>query len=378
MKIEGSDKMQQWLSEVRVKLETKMSAEVDRVGDRIPYTTQDGMYKRDHAESIFDWTNGFWAGILWQMYHATGDARYRRVAEGVEEKLDAALTDAFSLHHDVGFIWLHSAVADFRVTGNQKSWSRGIHAANILAARYNPDGGFIRAWNGDCIGWVIIDCMMNIHLLFWASEQTGDPRFRQIAVHHADMAMEKIVRPDGSANHIVSLDPNTGEVLGYPSCQGYAPASAWSRGQAWGLYGFALTYRHTGDGKYLDTAKRISHYFLANVARTGNIPLADFRAPAEPVLVDTTAAMIAACGLLEIAGHVPELEKGLYFDGAADMLRATMDKYCDWDPSRDSILSHGTVAYHARPEEIHIPIIYGDYFMIEALNRLWGKELFLW
>ena len=218
--MELCEKNKQWLEDVWAKLQTKMSAEVDRVGDKIPYIPENGVYVKDMSSGndmkenndLFWWTNGFWPGMLWQMYHATGDERYKTAAEGVEKKLDAALADASGLHHDVGFMWLHSAVADYRLTGNEQSKVRGLHAANLLAGRYNPDGKFIRAWNGDRTGWIIVDCMMNVPLLHWAYEQTGDPRYRQIAMHHADTVLDKIVREDGSCYHIVALNPETGEV----------------------------------------------------------------------------------------------------------------------------------------------------------------------
>ena len=147
---------------------------------------------------------------------------------------------------------------------------------------------------------------------------------------------------------------------------------------AWAIYGFAISYKHSGEKRYLDAAKKLAHYFLANVAQTGNIPLVDFRQPAEPVYYDSTAAGCAACGMLEIAKHVPEFEKALYENGAINMMKATMEKFCNWDPEYDSILGGGTVAYHRDPSEIHVPIIYGDYFMVEFIVRLLGKDLFIW
>ena len=372
---------QKWLDEVWGKIQTKMSAEVDRIGDKIPYIPENGKYVDMSDGRIGWWTNGFWPGMLWQMYHATGDERYKKAAEGVEKKLDEPLHGG-NTDHDTGFLWLHSAVADYRLTGNEESKTRGIHAANILAGRYNADGKFIRAWNNwdkenDRTGWIIIDCMMNVPLLYWATDLIGDPRYKQIAMHHADTAMEKIIREDGSCYHIVALNPDTGDVEFYPDCQGYDPNGSWSRGQAWAIYGFALSYKHTGKQEYLDAAKKVAHYFLANVAQTGNVPLVDFRAPAEPVMYDSTAAACAACGMLEIAQHVPEFEKPLYFNGAVNMLKATMEKFCNWDPEADSILGGGTVAYHAKGQ-IEVPIIYGDYFMIEAVLRLLGKDFLIW
>ena len=219
--------------------------------------------------------------------------------------------------------------------------------------------------------------MMNIQLLFWAKEVLGDPRFGFVAEDHADTLMKYTVRADGSCNHIIVLDAETGELLDTPGGQGYGSGSAWSRGQSWAIYGFALACRHTGRREYLDTAKRVAHYFMAQTDRTGGIPLVDFRAPREPVYWDTTAGMCAACGLLEIAEQVPEREKEFYLDGAVKLLRAVDEKYCDWNPDRDSIVGMGSGSY-ATEEDRHVPIIYGDYFLEEALLRLMDQDILLW
>ena len=181
--------MEKWTEELLGKIKHKISAESDRMGDRIPYWTKNGRYEEDYGErDISWWTNGFWCGILWQMYHETVEEKYRRQAEAVEERLDSAFEAFEGLHHDVGFMWLHSAVADYRLTGSAKSRLRGLKAASILAGRFNLVGGFLKAWNPscveegeDCTGWTIVDSMMNIPLLYWASQETKDPRFAHIA-----------------------------------------------------------------------------------------------------------------------------------------------------------------------------------------------------
>lgn len=366
-----------WLEEIWEKLQTKLRAECQRLGSKIPYIAKNGKYEDLSESDLYWWTNGFWPGILWQMYHAAKEECYRTAAEGVEEKFDRALEGYTGLHHDVGFMWLHSAVANYRLTGNERSKERGLHAANILAGRYNPAGRFIRAWNGDCIGWIIIDCLMNIPLLYWASETTADPRFRFVAQEHADTALKYLARPDGSSNHIAVLDPVTGGLAETPGGQGYAPGSSWSRGQAWALYGFALSYRYTEKKEYLDAAKRSAHYLIANVSLTDWIPVIDFRSPAEPVKVDTTAAAIAACGLLELAEQVPELEKPLYQKAALQILRALSSRYCCWDPEKDSIVSHGSGSYHSKDDQ-EVPIIYADYFFLEAVLRCKGMDFLIW
>jgi unsaturated chondroitin disaccharide hydrolase len=368
-----------WLEETYGKLSVKLSAECARIGSMIPYIPINGRYQDiDTSEGIYWWTNGFWPGILWQMYHATGDESYRKAASGVEDRLDQALIGYEGLHHDVGFMWLHSAVANYRLTGNKASRRRGLHAANILAGRFNPAGKFIRAWNGDRTGWMIVDCMMNIPILYWASGEIGDRRFSFIAQEHADTCRRIVVRDDGSCNHIAILNPDTGECLEYPGGQGFESGSSWSRGQAWGLYGFALSYHHTQKKEYLDTAKSIAHYVIANFALNDWLPIVDFRSPLKPLKYDSTAAMIASCGLLEIASHAGEYEKPLYLNAALNTLRACEKAFCNWKPEEDAIMGHGMGAYHSTGKDADAPIIYGDYFFLEAILRLLGKDFLIW
>ncbi|MDR3248051.1 MAG: glycoside hydrolase family 88 protein [Treponema sp.] len=368
-----------WVEETFEKLRNKLGAECSRLENIIPYIPKDGHYHDlDTSEGIYWWTNGFWPGMLWQMYHATGDELYRQRAEDVEKRFDEALEGYEGLHHDVGFMWLHTATANYRLTKNKDSRRRALHAANLLAGRYNPAGKFIRAWNDDRTGWIIIDTMMNLPLLYWASKETGDPRFSYIAQAHADTAMNIIVRPDGSCNHIAVLSPETGECLETPGGQGFASGSSWSRGQSWAVYGFALSFYHTGEQKYLDTAKKVAHYVIANLARHDWLPLVDFRAPPVPAAYDSTAAMISACGLLEIASLVGEYEKPLYVNAALKLLRASEKAFADWDAGRDGIIGKGTAAYNSGPDDTEVPIIYGDYFFTEAVLRLLGKDFLIW
>ncbi|WP_214628540.1 glycoside hydrolase family 88 protein [Paenibacillus agaridevorans] len=381
------DKDKAWLDEVIGKITEKMDWVSEKTRNKIPYTTIDGTFDDrsidnptgDEADGICWWTNGFWGGMMWLMHHETGLDKYKEIAQISEDKLDLCFEQFYGLHHDVGFMWLPTSVANYRVTGNPESRKRALHAANLLAGRFNLAGGFIRAWNdleeGDTRGWAIIDCMLNIPLLYWASQETGDPRFKQIAMKHADTAMDAFVRPDGSVNHIVEFDPFEGGVVKTYGGQGYEQGSSWTRGQAWGLYGFMMSYIHTGKDKYLQTAKRIAHYFMANVPDSGIIPV-DFRQPAEPRREDDTAAAIAACGLLEIAKAVVPNEKDVYVKAALRMLKALDASRSDWSRGTDAILQNGTGAYHSKTH--HHAIIYGDYYFMEAIFKLKGNDLYLW
>jgi unsaturated chondroitin disaccharide hydrolase len=331
------------------------------------------------TDGICWWTNGFWGGMLWLMHHETGNEKYQEIANISEEKLDQCFQQYNGLHHDVGFMWLPTSVANYKVTGNVRSRTRALHAANLLAGRFNLAGRFIRAWNdldeGDTRGWAIIDCMFNIPLLYWASEETGDPRYKQIAMAHADTAMTAFVRPDGSVNHIVEFDPFHGGVVKTYGGQGYEEGSSWTRGQTWALYGFMMSYIHTGKEEYLHTAKRIAHYFMANIPDNGIIPV-DFRQPEEPAYEDSTAAAIAACGLIEIAKAVGEHEQAVYVHAALKLLRTLDELRSSWSIDTDNFLINGTAAYH-NPNR-HTAIIYGDYYFLEAVFKLKGNDLYLW
>lgn len=370
--------MEDRLQEIYNKIEKKLRAECARMGDKIPYLPQNGRYEDDMREvNLSWWTNGFWAGMMWQMYSVTRDPAFLETARKTETAFDKALEQYEGLHHDVGFMFLHTAVADYRLTKSGASRVRGLHAANLLAGRFNPAGNYIRAWNKDMPGWMIIDCLMNIPLLYWAGEETKDPRFAYIAGKHADTAVRVLQREDGSCNHIAVFDPASGEVLDFPAGQGCAKGSSWSRGQAWAIYGFALACLHTGNERYLNAAKRTAHYFISQVSLTGYVSLSDFRAPEEPVYWDTTASACAACGLLQIADLVSDPEKKFYQENARRILMALEEKYCDWDVERDGILQCGTAAY-GRMEDTHVPIIYGDYFFVEGILRLMKKGFLIW
>ena len=337
----------------------------------IPYTTSGGAWQPAPFDGICWWTNGFWPAEMWQMYLHTGEAAYRAEAERAEEMLDAAFDEFDHLHHDVGFMWLISSGVNFRLTGNDSSRRRTLRAANMLAGRFNP-AGFIRAWNDDKTGWAIIDCMMNLNLLYWASEYTGDPRFRKIAMAHADTALRTFLREDGSVEHIVCFDPETGAVADKLAGQGCARGSAWSRGQAWGLYGFTLSYLHTGKAEYLAAARKIADFFTACVAKTGYVPLCDFRQK-EDDLFDSCAGSVAACGLIELARAT---EEERYLEDAVRILKALDQRCADWSEAEPAILQKCTGSYSSNDH--HISMVYADYFFVEAMAKLSGEPLRFW
>ena len=351
----------------------KVTAMAPEIGANFP-TTNSRIGEWDPkgtTANISGWTTAFWPGMMWLMYLKTGDKMFREYAEGCEAKLDEAFDIFTGIHHDVGFMWSLSAVADYKITGNEKSKARAMHAATVLAGRFNHVAKYIRAWDHSSHRWAIIDCMMNIPLLSFATSIHDDPRFEQVARAHADTVAKSFIRGDGSSNHVVEFDPETGDVLATPRGQGYESGSSWSRGQAWALYGFALAYLNLGKQEYLDTAKKVAHYFIANI-EDGKLPLVDFRAPEEPVYYDSSAASIAACGLIEISRAVPEYEAKIYERAAMKLLRV-LDENCNYDPKELRLLENASSAYHT-PNGMHMPWIFGDYYLLEALMKLDGND----
>lgn len=365
-----------WAQQIWERIDTKLEQVAPRSADKLPYTTDgQGIHDDRKTSDITWWTNGFWPGLLWMMYGSTGNAVYCTAAETAQANLRQAFEEYDGLHHDVGFMWHISSGVQYRLTGDLQARREALYAASLLAARYNADGGYLRAWNdnGDGVdnrGWAIIDCMMNIPLLYWASQEKNDPRFASIARRHADKTLAWHLRPDGSARHIVEYDPADGSFLREHGGQGYGEGSSWSRGQAWALYGFTLSWLYTRDVRYLDAAKRCAQYFISCVC-TDWLPRCDFRAPETPVIYDSTAGAIAACGLLELSACLEKYEGETYRRAAVRMLQAMEEKFCDWQLSTDAILGMGTERYHSDHGR-HIPIIYGDYFFVEAIGKLSG------
>ena len=371
--------MQTWLNDTLQKIR-------DKYGWSMEYAARDGMipYKSEGCKWIpspFDgnswWTGGFWPAIMWQLYAATGEEKFMLEARRVQALLEAELVRHDLLNHDMGFMYLLSFGADYRLTGNTEALRTTLIAADVLAGRFNP-AGFIRAWNGrGKEGWAIVDCLMNLSLLHFATEKTGDPRYRNIALRHADMSLQHFLREDGSCNHIMIFDPVTGEALDSPGGQGYEKGSSWSRGQAWALYGFAISFINTGEARYLDAARKIADYFIANIREDG-LTDCDFRQPKGEERIDNIAAACASCGLMELSKHVGKEDGEKYTKAALRMLKALDSRCSDWSQDSFGILQKCTASYHDDGAGRHVNIVYGDYFFTEAICKLRGTDPMLW
>lgn len=368
----------QWVSEAWQKVNEKIDRTSKRIGANFPHASENGQYVL--AEPYW-WTAGFWPGLLWLLYRDQKNEELKQIAEECEAKLDAVQQDYYCLDHDMGFMWTLTSVARYKLLGEENSKRRALLAANLLMGRFNVNGNYIRAWNPwtkgeDNSGVAIIDCMMNLQLLYWASEETGDPRFKGVARKHADTVLNHFVRSDGAVHHIVRFDPESGERIEALGGQGYAPDSAWSRGNAWAIYGLALSYHYTREVKYLESAKRVAHFFISHLPEDF-VPAWDFLLPAgvdSPR--DSSAGAIAACGLLLLADEVSSTESPLYQKAGERILESLYKNYGDWEGSEEGLVLQGTSHF---PEQkfMNNPLIYGDYYFVEGLARLKGyKELF--
>ncbi|MCU6797134.1 glycoside hydrolase family 88 protein [Paenibacillus sp. WQ 127069] len=369
-----------WVKEAWKQTVNKVKRTSSRIGDGFPHASVDGVYKLEPASW---WTAGFWPGLLWLVYRDTKDEALKQLAESCERQLDQVVTDYYKLDHDIGFMWTLTSLARYKLLGAEDSKRRALFAANLLAARFNVQGNYIRAWNPwregeQNAGWAIIDCMMNLPLLHWASVVTGDPRYKHVAVRHANMALEHFIRPDGSVNHIVIFDPETGEKLEVKGGQGYAPDSGWSRGTAWAIYGMSLSYQYTADENYLNAAKRAAHFFLANLPED-HVPHWDFRLPeGVPAYRDTSAGACAACGLLLLSDQVSGQESALYRKAGERILHSLYVNYGAWDSeTEEGLIVQGT-SHFPEGKNVNVPLIYGDYYFAEGVARLAGHRDLFW
>ncbi len=375
------EKNRDWINETWEKIDRKLSKVALRSRAKLPYTAVNGVHDDKSQDKITWWTNGFWGGMMWLMYAETKNEEYRITAENSEKILDGAFKRYEELHHDVGFMWHLTSGANYRITGNQTSRTRNLIAAATLASRYIIDAEFIRAWNWDAYGYSIIDSLMNIPLLYWASDVIGDKRFTKIAMRHMDMALRDHIRADGSVNHIVDHEIDRVGVKNILAGQGYAADSCWSRGAAWAVYGSILSYVHTEEPRYLEAAKLTANYFIDQCKKTDYKPVIDFLAPPEPVYYDSTAGVCAACGLLELAKYVSKDEGRMYTQEAINLLKACDTYFSDYSEDTDALVLMGSERYPHDEQSfkgVHIPIIYGDFFFIEAMLKLRGNPFLIW
>ncbi|MBQ4071272.1 MAG: glycoside hydrolase family 88 protein [Clostridia bacterium] len=346
-----------------------------QVGYKFPNEySKDDVYAT--VENTFGWGNGFWSGILWHAFQLTGDEKYKNTVLGQIPSYTKRITEKIGVnHHDMGFLFSLSCVAAYKLTGNEEAKAAAIMAAEHLTTRYRKCGDFIQAWgnvNDPKDNRLIIDCLLNIPLLYWASEATGDKKYDEMAWKHFNTTVGVCCRPDASTYHTFYFDPETGAPVKGVTHQGAFDESAWARGQAWGIYGPMLTRTYKDSDDAMNIFKATASYFLNNLP-SDYVPYWDLcfnDGSTEPR--DTSSAAIACCGMLEALKHMDKADP-LYdvFKNAVNrIMNALIDVCAAQDkPEANGILPHQT---YALPQGIGIDEynIWGDYFYIEALHRL--------
>lgn len=332
------------------------------------YTLAGGQW---HTTSTDWWTSGFFPGALWMGYELTGNLEWRSRANSWTVGLQNEQYQDWS--QDVGFIMYCSYGNGYRLTGDAAYRNVMLTAAQSLASRYNSNVGCVRAsGNKDATAGdyrVIIDCMPCLELLLWGSQNGGPQVWRDMAVSHSARTAAEFIRPDGGSYHVVQFDTATGVVLRKETHQGYSAESTWSRGQAWGVYGFTMVYRYTRDPQFLLAAQRLADYFISHLP-ADHVPYWDFNAPEPNPVRDSSAGAITCAGLLELSTFVKDAaDRAAYWTAAEEILGSLCSSaYLSSSSSDQGILLHGTYNYNENTG-VDASLIWGDYYFMEALSR---------
>lgn len=348
------------------------------LGDRFPTVGQGTCYQLARNDN---WLAGFWTGLLWLAFAATGDKALREHAEALLPTFKDRLEKRVHITHDLGFLFTLSARAQWQLTGRPGARDLALRAAEALVKRYRPAGRYIQAWGevGDPEegGRAIVDTMMNLPLLFWASEETSDPHFHQVARAHAETTRRYLLRPGGASHHTVFFDQESGQSIGPRTHQGYADDSLWARGQAWAIYGFALAAEWCQEHSFQEAAQRAARRFMAGLP-ADRVPTWDLCLPEDaPHYRDSSAGAIAASGMLRLARLEDTGTESEFYRLAMTLLEALAAGCLETLPQGQGLLRHGT--YHAHKGwGVDAYFICGDYFFLEALSDVLGKAPDFW
>lgn len=363
----------EWLAEAMHYVKSKVNENLPKYSTVFPTSSSENLIYGEMGNK--DWTEGFWTGILWLLYEDTNEEKYLSALETLLRTFQERLDQNIDLNtHDIGFLYSLSTLAGYKITGNEKALELSVRAADCLMERYSEKTQIIQAWGNledpKEKGRMIIDCLMNLSLLYNISEITGEKKYKEAAEHHAKQAQKYLVREDYSTYHTYYMNVDTGEPIKGVTAQGYSDNSAWARGQAWGVYGFALSYAHTGDKTFLETASRIADYYLERLPEDF-VPYWDLYFQEGDEYRDSSSAGILACGLLELSKHLPVLDprKKEYEETAVRIVKSLFENYTTEKDLSNGIIKHGVYAipFHVGVDEC---CIWGDYFYVEALMRL--------
>lgn len=331
-----------------------------------------------------EWTDGFWTGLLWLAYEYTGDEKYRELADkNVASFKNRVEKDIELDHHDLGFLYSLATVSGYKLTGSNDAREASIKAANKLISRYQEKGEFIQAWGelGSKDHYrFIIDCLLNIPLLYWASDETGDAKYRNIANKHFVTSCNNVIRDDASAFHTFYMDNENGKPLRGVTRQGYSDDSAWARGQAWGVYGIPLNYRYTRNESCFNLYEGMTNYFLNRLPKDNVCYWDLIFNDGDDHSKDSSAAAIAVCGMHEMNKYLPEVDenKEVYKYAMHNILRSLIENYMnpEIEPGKP-VLLHGVYSWHSG-KGVDEGNIWGDYFFLEALIRFYKDWNLYW
>lgn len=344
--------------------------------EEFPKTYYSDIDKFETSDSKF-WVSGFYPGTLLYLYEALDNPALKKEADRIMNVLKKEQFNTST--HDLGFMMFCSFGNANRLNPQDDYTKILMNSAESLASRFNEKLGVIRSWDSDEESYlVIIDNMMNLELLFWASEHSGDPNYRRIAVTHANTTLKNHFRDDFSSCHVIDYNENTGGINEKRTLQGFANESAWARGQAWGLYGYTVAYRETNDEKYLDQAEKIAEFILNHPNLPDDkIPYWDFDSPDIPdESRDSSAGAIMASGLLELSRYVDKDRSKKYFKTAEKMLSTLMtNEYLATSGSNAGFILKNGVGHKPANAEVDVPLTYGDYYFVEALLRYKNTKL---
>ena len=366
----------------RTKLEYALSEAIKKIDFALPTFTDkfpshasvNNVYKAE--ENVSGWNTGFWTGILWHAYELTSDEKYKNVALGQIPSFKKRIVERLGVdHHDMGFLYTPSCVAAYKLTGSAEAKEAAILAADNLISRYKEKGEFIQAWgpiNDPKSYRLIVDCLLNIPLLYWATSVTGDMKYEEIAVKHFNTTVGVCCRDDASTFHTYYFDPETGAPTKGVTAQGASDSSAWARGQAWGVYGPMLTYTYKKFDSALTVFKATANYYLnhlpADYSAFWDLSFTD--GDDEPR--DTSSDAIVVCGLLEGIKYMEDSDplKAIYKNAINRIMNSLIDNYLTKDiPEANGLLLHAT---YGKPQKNGVDEmnIWGDYFSMEALHRM--------
>ena len=349
-------------------------------GSNLPFSSAGFRYT--FAEDYLKgWTSGMYVGCYWLAYEMTGDKWFRDMAESLTPNFRRRLDQKIDMdNHDVGFVFLPTCVAQYKVTGDEAARQTALEACEYFYEKsYSKEGKFIirmwQSWDKGPGCRTMMDSLMNAPLLFWAAKETGNEEYYKAARDHVKTTEEYLIRADGSSYHHYQFDPKTAGPVRGLTLQGNSDESCWSRGHAWGIYGFPSAYSYTGEDYLIDVHRDIT-YFMLNHLPDDFIPAWDYDFTSTKAVKDSSAGVISACGLYDMAAMLPDSspDKAIFTNAANRILDATIDK-CSGDngiPDRDGFIFHVT-GYASAPDPAKRTIegiaTYGDYFYLEALAR---------